>query len=383
MTENTMNKLVPSIAGAALAALLFAAACGGKAPSGAAAAAEDRDREAPGSAATLSLTPEAAAAAGIRTEPAAMRPLARRITAPGELEWNARRVAHLTARTSGRIERVFVVRGDRAREGQVLAEVYSRDFLALQAEYRQAEERAKRHAGDPAEAGPARAFLDSARERLLIIGATPADVEGFGASPVPRPLLAVRAPLSGTVLETGVVPGDHVELGASLFRLADLSTLWARLHIQETDLADIKPGSEVSLKTRAYPGEEFRGRLVLVGDVVDPGTRTLEGRVEVPNPAGRLKSGMYVEAAFAAAGERRALAVPEAAVQDDEGRTVVFVQTGERTFARREVVTGERAAGLVEITRGLADGERVVTSGSFLLESELRKGGLEDEHGHR
>lgn len=381
-----MTKTTPWIAGAALAALLFAAACGGTTPpSGTAVAAEDHDheREAAAEASSVTLSPEAIAAGDILTEPAATRPLTRRITAPGELELNSRRLAHLTARTAGRVERVLAVAGDRVREGQVLAEVYSQDFLALQAELLQAAERARRLAGNPAEEGSARAFLESANERLLVVGAIPSDLEALSASRVPRPVLAVRAPLSGTVLEAGVIAGDHVDIGASLFRLADLSVLWASLHLQETDLAAVRPGAEVSLETRAYPGEAFRGRLALVGDLVDPETRTIAGRVEVPNSGGRLRAGMYVEAELAVAGERRALAVPGSAILDDEGRTVVFVLTGERTFSQRAVVIGERAGGIVEIVEGLGEGEQVVVSGGILLESERRKGSLVDEHGHR
>jgi cobalt-zinc-cadmium efflux system membrane fusion protein len=144
----------------------------------------------------------------------------------------------------------------------------------------------------------------------------------------------------------------------------------------------VKTGAEAVLRTQAYPDEDFRGRLVLVGDVVDAGTRTVEGRVEVPNPQGRLKPGMYVDASVAAAGERAALVVPESALQDDEGHAVVFVKTGERTFTRREVRAGERFAGYVEILSGLTEGETIVISGGFLLKSEMRKDGLGDEHGH-
>ncbi len=253
---------------------------------------------------SVTLTSEGAATAHIKTDPAATRALSRRVSAAGELEFNARRIVHLTARTPGRVERVVVVRGDRVREGQILAEIYCPDYLTLQAEYLMAAERAKRQSGDPAEAGPARALLESSRERLLLLGATPAEVDGLGALSVPRPLLPVRATLSGTVLEAGVLAGDWVDLGANLFRLADLTNLWACLHIQEKDLSSVKAGAEAVLRTQAYPGEDFRGRLVLVGDIVDAGTRTVEGRVEVPNPSGRLKPGMYVEASVAAAGAR-------------------------------------------------------------------------------
>lgn len=375
-----MKNISRWIIGAAILALVFAAACRDNAPI-------EPDHHDEGTAPAIgadsvTLKAEGVAIADIKTEPAANRVLARRVTAAGEIEFNARRLVHLTARTPGRVERVLVVRGDRIREGQVLAEIYSPDYLTLQAEYLLAAERAKRQAGDPAEAGQARALLDSSRNRLLLLGASPAEVEELAALAIPRPLLPVRATLSGTVIEAGILAGDQVDLGTNLFRLADLATLWACLHIQEKDLSSVKAGAEAVLRTQAYPGEDFRGRLVLVGDVVDAGTRTVEGRIEVPNPFGKLKPGMYVDGSVAAAGERSVLAVPEASLQDDEGHAVIFVKTGERTFARREVKPGERFSGYVEILGGLAEGEIVVTSGGFLLKSELRKGGLGDEHGH-
>jgi multidrug efflux pump subunit AcrA (membrane-fusion protein) len=336
---------------------------------------------APGAAApsSVTLTAEAVAAADLKTVTAAVRPVARRIAAAGELEWNPRRVVHLTARTPGRLERVLAVRNDRVREGQLLAEIYSPDFLTLQAEFLQASARAKRHAGDAAEEAPARAFLAGIRERLALLGVLSSEIDALEASGVPHPFLAVRAPLSGTVYESEAIAGDAVELGVDIFRLVDPSILWACLHIQERDLGALKPGAEVVLRTQAYPGQEFRGRLSLVGDVVDAGTRTVEGRVEVANPGGRLKAGMYVESSTLAGGERRALVVPEECVQDDEGRPIVFVKTGDRNFTRRAVETGERFAGVVEIVQGLAEGETVVASGSFLLKSELRKGALGED----
>ncbi len=326
--------------------------------------------------ASITLTAEAVKSADLKTATAEFRPIVRRITAAGEIEWNARRVVHLTARTPGRLERCYVVQGDRVRGGQLLAEIYSPDYLTLQAEYIQAAARAKRHAGDAAEEAAARSFLAGARERLTLLGVPASELEAIDASGLPRPLLSVQAPFAGTILECDVVAGDAVELGTSLFRLADPSTLWACLHIQEKDLGDVKAGSDVVLKTHAYPGTEFRGRLALVGDAVDPGTRTVEGRVEVANADGRLKAGMYVEGTAAAGAERKALVVPEESVQDDGGRRIVFVKTGERTFVRRAVETGERTAGLIEVLKGLSEGESVVTSGSFLLKSEIRKGAL-------
>jgi len=193
-----MKNLARWIVITALPALLLVASCRDKAP-----ADPGHQAEGTGPAAaptSVTLTPDGVAAANIKTEPAATRVLARRVTAAGDLEFNGRRLVHLTARTPGRVERVLVVAGDRVREGQVLAEIYSPDYLTLQAEYLLAAERAKRLAGDPAEAGQAKALLDSSRERLLLVGASPAEVDGLGALSVPRPLLSIRATLTGTVI---------------------------------------------------------------------------------------------------------------------------------------------------------------------------------------
>ena len=341
---------------------------------------EENGRE-PG---VIVLPPSALAAGGIQTAAATLREFRRRVTAPGELTFNARRLARVSSRASGRIERVLAVSGDRVGAGQVLAEIYSPDFLALQAEYLQAAERAKRRSGggDEAEARAARALLEGARSRLLLVGATAAEADSLAASGTLRPLLPVRAPFAGTVIEAAALAGGHVDLGGELFRVADLSVLWADVHVREKDLAAVKTGAAVELRSQAYPGETFPGRLLLVGDMLDEGTRALPARVEVANPGGRLKAGMYVDALIEAGGGRTVLAVPEAAVQDDGGRTVVFVETAAGEFRRREVGTGEQSAGWVEILRGLAAGEKVATSGSFLLESEMHKEMLEDEHGH-
>jgi len=383
--ENRMKTFSRYLLWAALSVVIVAAGCRGKgAPeAGRPAGTEAHEAESHEVPSSVKLTAEAVAAADIRTVTVAARPVARRIAATGELEWNARRVVHLTARTAGRLERVLAVRGDRVREGQLLAEIYSPDYLTLQAEYIQAAARLKRHVGDTEEEGSSRAFLAGARERLALLGVPGSEISRLDTAAEPRPLLPVRAPLSGTVIESEVVTGDAVELGTSLFRIADPSMLWACLHILEKDVGALEAGTDVVLRPVAYPGQEFRGRLVLIGDVFDPATRTVEGRVEVANPAGRLKAGMYVGASVAAGGERTALLVPEESVVDDGGHAVVFVMTGERTFARREVETGEKFDGSVEILAGLAAGETVVTSGSFLLKSEIRKATLEDEHGHR
>ena len=172
--------------------------------------------------------------------------------------------------------------------------------------------------------------------------------------------------------------GAHVDLGGSLFKLADMSSLWACVHVFEKDLAEIRTGSDVLLRTQAFPDREFTGRLVLIGAVMEEKTRTVEGRVEVGNADGSLRAGMYVEAEISSGRERSALVVPAAALQEYLSRPVVFVKTGATTFVLRLVETGARTATEVEIIQGLAAEESVVTAGSFLIKSELLKSSLGD-----
>ena len=329
---------------------------------------------------SVRLTPEAVRTGGISVEPARLAETTVCITRAGELQFNARRLAHLTARAAGRVETIAAFRGERVAAGQVLAEIYSRDYLAFQADVIQAAERAARLQGT-AEGPSARAFLDAARAKLLPLGVAEGEVEALIAAKTLRPHLTVRAPFGGRIIEQTAVAGDGVEPGASLFRLADLSTLWATIRLYEKDLAVVRPGVEAVLRTQAYPGEEFPGRLVLVGAVVDEKTRTVEGRVEVRNPEERLKPGMYVEASIACGGPRRALVIPESALQEFQSQTVVFVETAPGVYELRLVETGERSGGRVEIVRGLAEGDAVVTAGSFLLKSEMLKLTLGEEHG--
>lgn len=330
---------------------------------------------------TVVLTPEAVAGGGIAVEPVRATETSRTIRALGELEFEARRLAGVSARTGGRVERLAAYAGDRVAAEAILAEIYSPDYLAAQTEVLQAAARAGRMAGQADEAA-ARDFLEAARRKLSPFGPTAAEIDALIASGQVRPLLAVRAPLSGVVLESKVLAGASVEEGSDLFRLGDPSLLRARVHLLEGDLASLRPGLAAAVVTRAHPGRVFNGRLILIGAAMDPATRTVEGRIELPNPDGALKPGMFVEARLSTAERRSALTVPAAAVQELAGGRIVFVRSGASTFRLRPVEAGETTDGRIEILSGLAAGEEVVVAGGFLLKSEMMKASLGDEHGH-
>jgi Cu(I)/Ag(I) efflux system membrane fusion protein len=257
--------------------------------------------------------------------------------------------------------------------GQVLLSFYSKDFLSLQAELLQALERSKRGGLDDAERRSSQSLLDSARNRIRVMDIGEDELAAVEKSGRILTLLPVRAPIGGSVIESLVNAGDYMEAGVDLFRLADLSTVWVDLHIFERDLAAVRPGCEASIRTAAFPGRTYAGRIFQLGNVLDEKTRTIAGRIDLANPAGDLRPGMYVDAEIRAATEEKALLVPAAAIQDFLNKKVVFLRTGENVFALREIETGAAFGAFVEVRAGLKEGEVVATAGSFFIKSELLK----------
>jgi RND family efflux transporter MFP subunit len=329
--------------------------------------------------ASVTLTPEAVRTAGILTAEAVSLPVVRTVRAPGEVSLDPKHRAHVTARTSGRIESLAAYPGDHVKAGQALLSLYSPDFLMLQAEFLQATARLRRPADDSAERASSEALAASIKDRLRTLGLSDDDIAGTERAGVPMPLLPVRAPLAGAVIESPATVGDHVELGASLFRIADLSMVRAVLRIYEKDLASVHVGADIVLRAASAPGREYKGRVFRLGNVVDGGTRTVEALVDLPNSDGALRQGLYLEADIAVPAGPNAVFVPEAAVLEIGDRKVVFVRTGENVFTLRDVSTGPASGGRVEIVSGLKEKEIVAAAGSFFIKSELLKNSIAGE----
>ncbi|MGH7494371.1 MAG: efflux RND transporter periplasmic adaptor subunit [bacterium] len=321
--------------------------------------------------------------AGIKIESVELRPLQHTISVPGRIVFNERRLAHLTARVPGRVEQVYAFLGDRVQKDALLATIYSQDYLAAQSEFIQAEERLKLATArkDSSELPTARAIFESARRKLLVIGATEKDLNEIADSHVPKTLLEIRAPFAGTVTEASEILGHFVEVGGTMFHVADLSKLWVLADIYEKDLAAIKPGLPAEIEVAAYPSEKFHGRLTTIFDVLDETTRTVKARIEVENTTGKLKPQMFATVYLQSGAVSDQLMVPEAAVQIEGEQHFVFVPESDSSFAKREVRTGQKIDGMIAITEGLAAGEKVVAAGAFVLRSELAKESF-GEHGH-
>ncbi len=347
----------------------------------------------------VTLTEEALAAAGIRIVPVSREAFHPHVMASGVIKPDAQKSVVVRSRVAGRVVRVMVDVGDRVRADQALAVMESPDVTAAVARHRTAVARAaavrrsveraerllelkalSRAEVDSrrAEAEAAAAEEEAARQDLVRLGLDPSEAHPAAGSP---PEFQVAAPLAGQVLERAVSPGLLVEREASLFVIADLAQVWAMADVYEKDLGQIQEEGEVEVRTEAYPDSVFTGRIGLVEPALDEASRTAHVRVLLDNRSGMLRPGLFVTVAvpLRGASEVEATAVVAEAVQKISGLTVVFVEKAPGRFELRPVETGREAHGMVEIRRGVKEGEKVVAQGTFVLKSELLKGTIAGE----
>lgn len=248
--------------------------------------------------ARVQLSPYRIAQGGVRTAAVEARPLVREVAAVGFVEVDERREKRIAARVAGRVDGVSVdFTGLKVAEGDPLLSLYSPELLSTQesllSSARSLEAVRKSGAGGGEQERAQRVF-DAARDRLLLWGLAPDQVDAVLASGKIQNLMAVRSPLSGTVIEKRVQVGQYVMEGADLYRVADLSKVWLRARIFPVDLSLARIGASVEAVAEGFPGETFRGTVAFVDPVVDPATRTVGVRVDLDNPGGRLLPGMYV-----------------------------------------------------------------------------------------
>jgi membrane fusion protein, heavy metal efflux system len=352
----------------------------------------------------VTLTPEAVEAARLTVAAAEEGTLAPELSLPGRITLDPRKEAVVSAWISGQVDAIAVRSGDAVRKGQVLGTVQSPELGEAVAAYRASKarddaadarlERLRRLEADgvasraqvlEAEAEHAEAVgaLEAAEERLRVIGVSPTEGDPHAGEHFPSHV-PVRSPIAGTVLAAEATVGRRVEPGDTLFHVGDLGQVWLLLDIYERDLPSVEVGQPLRFTVEAWPGQPFEGRVEQVGDLVDPDARTVEVRVVVDNPEGRLKPNMFATATLEtkASSAARGVVLPAEALQAVDGREVVFVRGGEGRFEPRPVTVAERAGAQVLLSGGVAPGEPVVTEGAFTLKSELEKGELGGGHAH-
>lgn len=317
---------------------------------------------------TVVLAPERIQRLGVRTEPAVYESLPTRLRASATVEMDETRLFAVAPRFEGWIETLHANQtGMALRRGDPLATVYSPELLAARQEYRVADEAARRLAGsDDASAETMRRLRDAARTRLRNW-----EVSGAGvARPGDGDRLVLSAPRDAVVVERLVVQGERFGPGQTILRLADLSTVWVVAQVPTSALADVAVGDRARFETPSLPGRSFEGAVAFVQPVVDGGSRTLGVRIELPNPDGILRPGLFGDAVLAGRTTTPVVVVDRSAVIDSGTRRVVLVQTAPGRFTPREVRLGSPVGDRVPVLSGLQAGETVVVSANFLIDAE-------------
>ena len=308
----------------------------------------------------IKLSPGRIQRSGVRSEPVRRQTIAQTVHVPGVVQLDERRVSVVTIRADAFVQEVAAVTtGDHVTKGTRLARIYSPEISTAGAQFITELNAAAR--GVP-EGG--------ARQRLENLGVPSeviAEIERSRKVPL---TINWSAPRDGIVLERSVSDGMKMAAGGSLFRLADISTIWVLADVPERELAAVSIGAPAAVRLRGRPGSSFEGRISVIYPEIAEATRTARVRIEIGNRDGMLLPNMYADVDIGSGDASPELAVPDSAVIDSGTRRIVILDLGEGRFAPREVKLGRRGDGMVAITEGVAEGDRVVVAANFLIDAE-------------
>jgi membrane fusion protein, heavy metal efflux system len=350
-----------------------------------------------------------AASHAIETETVALQSIAGLIPATGKVLVSENRVAIIGPVHEGRIVSLYAGQGSKVRKGQKLADLESADIDEAEADYLKAladydnarrtsvaevklaqatydrtkmlyektitpgkNLQAAEHDLEVAQASAVstvagtKAALTAARRHLLILGLKESAIDALVNKPDLAAVFSLTSPIEGIVVERNATIGATVGTDANLFKIIDISAVWIDANVFEKDLERVKVGQEVKVTVPAFPGTTFSGKVILVNSVVDPDTRTVKVRTEVPNPDGRLKPDMFANVQIITDLHRSAISIPQSAVLKDGDKTVVFVVDG-NAYKKRVVTVGIQGNDRIEIVDGLNAGDKVVVKGNYLL----------------
>ncbi len=327
-------------------------------------AAPSQASDVPGLAA-VTIRPERIQLIGVRTTVVQRRPLGSRLDLVGFVAPDESRLRRVQLRVSGWVEQLFVSRtGETVRAGQPVLAIYSPELFQSEQEY--LIERSARDSMPGTEAG-----APAAADRLRLLGVPDEEIRRLQAGGAPSTRLTLHSPFAGTVLERGVAEGQYVGADTPLLTLADLSRVWVLADVYEMDVTRVRPGDPVRFTAQALPDHPFEGRVDFVYPTVSSETRTVKVRVSLDNRAGLLKPGMYGRVLLTGRGAPT-LVLPSEAVVNTGDHHYVFKVRGGGYFEPRLVTVGIQDGDDVQILSGVAAGDTVVSSASFLIDSESR-----------
>ncbi len=312
---------------------------------------------------------------GVQSVPVERRDIPFTIRTVGTLAYNDRQVALVNTKYEGWIEKVYVnYVGESVERGQRLFEIYSPQLVTTQQEYLHALDYAKRMTeGEYPDVGArATSLVASARQRLEYWDVSDEQIAELERTGVPTRTLAVESTVAGIVIEKmdQALEGMFATAGMNLYKVADLSTIWVEVDVFEHQVSWVKVGQRATVELPYEPGRTYSGRVRFLLPSFDSKTRTLKAAIELPNPSGRLRAEMFANVTLDVPSASDVLTVPEEAVIQSGRRNVVVLDQGNGTFLVSEVTLGVNGDGVHEITSGVTEGDQVVVSAQFLIDSE-------------
>ena len=322
--------------------------------------------------------------ANVATVEAKQVTLNKEINAVGIVQYDQSRQAKVTAWIAGRIDRLNVnTVGAYVSKDKPVAELYSPDLLATQQEYLLAVKSREqlKDSPIPSISQNGEGLVQSAKQRLMPFGVKESQIVELEKAGKPNIRLPIYTPQSGIVIEKMVQQGQYVNVGEVLFNVADLSSVWVEIEVYENEFPNIRIGQQVEIQSQSYPGKPFTGRVAFIYPFLDPKTRTVKARVEMPNSGMKLKPDMFVKALIKVP-LGAAIVVPVTAVMDSGKRQTVWVESSPGMFEPRDVQVGQQTDDKIQILSGLKSGDKVAVSGAYLIDSESQlKGVGGQDHG--
>ena len=333
---------------------------------------EGEQEEASAAAGQIKISTDKVQKLGVRTEAASLRALDRQVRAAGRVELDERRTYAISPKFEGYVERLYVnATGQPLSKGQPLFEVYSPELVSAQREYAIALQGVEALKGAPGDAQAGmRQLAESSLARLRNWDISDEQVKALSTSGEARRTLTFRSPVAGIVTEKKALQGMRFMPGEVLYQVADLSSVWVMADVFEQDIALLKTGAKARVKIDAYPDKSYTGTIAYVYPTLKSETRTIPVRIEMANPGGLLKPGMFAQMDMAATAKGPVLTVPTSAVIDSGVRQLVLVQVKEGRYEPRDVKLGARSDDRVEVLSGVRDGEQVVVAANFLIDAE-------------
>jgi multidrug efflux pump subunit AcrA (membrane-fusion protein) len=308
---------------------------------------------------------------GVKMEKIMKRKLTHTIRTTGKVDYNEKTQFYITTKFSGYIEKLYVdYTGKPVQKGEPLFEIYSPELVAAQQEYLQALRYSKIMNASNDISGGGNELLQSARKKLSYWDISSGQINTLEQNGNIKKSLIIYSPFSGIVIEKSITAGMQVQAGMNLLKLAELSLIWIFADVYEDDLPWVKTGEIASIESPDAPGSSLTGTVSYIYPFVDEQTRTVKVRIELPNPDMSLKKDMYVKVNIKSTVSLEAIAVPEQAVIHSGKRDIVVMAMGEGKFMPMEVKLGILADGYYQVLEGLKEGDLIVTSSQFLIDSE-------------